>query len=314
MHISKILFDVSGQLRSGLRVVSYIALFVFLSLIFVSGALLAVGIVFGIETAGSLPLYIAPSFAMLAAALTAGWLCAKRFEDLPFRSLGAWFTKRWWLHLFVGLILGVLSLSLAVGIAAMFGGLEFTVNPDQGGLAIMLTFVASFTVFAVAAAFEEALFRGYILQTMMRSGQMLPGILLTSALFATVHNANPSATTFSWINTFIAGVWFAVAYIRTRDLWLVTGMHLTWNWAQGAIFGIEVSGLTDLVSAPLLREIDHGPAWLTGGNYGIEGGIAATAALIISTVAVCYLPLVKPSDELLAMTSNHTDGSTPFGS
>lgn len=302
-------FDENGILRSGFRVVCFIALFIFLAIFFGSGASLLLAMMPGIGTNGSLAVLIASGTSLLAAALTAGWLCSKKFEKLPFRSLGAWFTKRWWLNLFVGLILGVFSLSLAVALAVAVGGLEFTQNPDHGRLAIILTFFASFAVFAVGAAWEEAVFRGYILQTMMRSGQVLPGILLTSVSFATIHNTNPNATLFSWVNTFIAGIWFAVAYIKTRDLWLVTGMHLTWNWTQGAIFGVEVSGLTDIVSAPLLREIDHGPAWLTGSNYGIEGGVAATAALIISTVAVFYLPIVKPADEMLAMTSIKSEPS-----
>ena len=134
------------------------------------------------------------------------------------------------------------------------------------------------------------LFRGYILQTFIRSDLALFGVLLTSTLFATVHNANPSATTLSWINTFIAGIWFAVAYLKTRDLWLPTGLHLAWNWTQGSIFGVEVSGLKEIVKAPLMRESDAGPAWLTGGDYGIEGGVVTTVALVVSTVAIWLVP------------------------
>lgn len=304
MQKPNILFNGSGQLRSGVRIVCFVALFVFLTVFFGSGALLILEMLLSGSVRGSLPFYVASGLASLAAALTAGWICGRVFEKLPFRALGAWFTKRWWLNLIVGLLLGASALSLAVLIANLFGGLEFTQNPDQGKWAIIMTFTASFAIFAAAAAFEEALFRGYILQTMMRSGLVLPGILLTSILFATVHNANPNATLFSWTNTFIAGIWFASAYVKTRDLWLVTGMHLTWNWMQGSLFGIEVSGLTDIISAPLLKEIDHGPAWLTGGNYGVEGGIAATIALIASTALIYCLPYPNPTEEMLAMTSS----------
>ena len=72
---------------------------------------------------------------------------------------------------------------------------------------------------------------------------------------------------------------------------------------QGAVFGIEVSGITSLVSTPLLREIDSGPSWLTGETYGVEGGIVTTIAIIVSTVVIYYLPILKPSEEMLALTS-----------
>ena len=104
------------------------------------------------------------------------------------------------------------------------------------------------------------------------------------------------------INTILAGIWFGVAYLKTRDLWFVWGMHLMWNWMQGAFFGIEVSGMTNLVTTPLLREIDSGPAWLTGDSYGVEGGIVTTIAIVVSTVVIYFLPGLKASHEMLEWT------------
>jgi hypothetical protein len=76
-----------------------------------------------------------------------------------------------------------------------------------------------------------------------------------------------------------------------------------WNWVQGSIFGVEVSGVTAITSAPLLKEIDSGPAWLTGEAYGIEGGVLCTIALILSTVAIYFMPWLKADEELVALTS-----------
>jgi hypothetical protein len=63
---------------------------------------------------------------------------------------------------------------------------------------------------------------------------------------------------------------------------------------QGAFFGIEVSGMTTLVSAPLLSEVDYGPSWLTGETYGVEGGIVTTVAITASTLVICFLPWLRP--------------------
>jgi len=309
MDARSIFFNEFGKLRSGWRFAVFIALMTLAGMLFGGLAIFALGLAFPEAVAGGTPLLLAVNGVVsLAISLGVGWFCGKYLENLPFRALGAAFTKGWLKHFVLGSLLGVVSLSFAVLIGMIFGGLSFRFNAESSGTAILRTLIFSFLIFAAAAAFEEALFRGYILQTFMRSGHVLFGIVLTSLLFATVHNANPGATAFSWINTFLAGVWFAVAYLKTRDLWLPFGLHLTWNWAQGSIFGVEVSGLTDLVSAPLMRETDVGPAWLTGGNYGIEGGIACTVALAAATAAVYFLPIAKPTDEMIAFTSTESKG------
>jgi membrane protease YdiL (CAAX protease family) len=239
----------------------------------------------------------------LIAALAVGWICSRFLENLPFRSLGAAFTPGWMRNLLIGLLVGAASVSLAILIAVLFGGLSFQLNSEHTASAIAATVFGSLLVFIPAAAFEEALFRGYVLQTFTRAGLAWLAIGLTAIFFGMVHLGNPGSGVISSVNTALAGIWFGVAYLKSRDLWLPFGLHLTWNWMQGSIFGIEVSGLTDLAFAPLLREIDRGPAWLTGESYGIEGGIAATIALIVSTAVIYFLPIVRPSDEMLAMTS-----------
>ncbi|HEX8638883.1 MAG TPA: hypothetical protein VF692_12520, partial [Pyrinomonadaceae bacterium] len=65
---------------------------------------------------------------------------------------------------------------------------------------------------------------------------------------------------------------------------------------------IEVSGYTFLTTAPILREIDIGPDWLTGAGYGIEGGFACTLALIFSTMLIYFLPFLRPTAEMLELT------------
>ena len=106
-------------------------------------------------------------------------------------------------------------------------------------------------------------------------------MLLTAGLFAAGHLGNDDVTFFSTLNTALAGIWLGVAYLKTRTLWLCFGVHFAWNWVQGSFFGIEVSGFKDFATAPLLLEIDSGPVWITGGDYGIEGGLACTIALVL---------------------------------
>ncbi len=239
----------------------------------------------------------------LIPAILIGWGCGKLFEKLPFRALGAAFTRGWFRHFVLGSVIGAATLGFAVMIAFIFGGLRFELDTAAGSSGLLSSLGISLVVFAAAAAFEESLFRGYILQTFARSDLAWLAILLTSVFFGAVHIGNPNAGVISTANTVLAGLWFSVAYLKTRDLWFVWGLHLMWNWMQGSIFGIEVSGMTDITTAPLLREIDAGPLWLTGQTYGIEGGVACTIALMLSTAVIHFLPTLRPDKELLAMTT-----------
>jgi uncharacterized protein len=287
MTIETAFFDEKRRLRSGWRFAIFAFGFLILGVIPAAvtvDALKAVG-----EAPGSpLSLFVV-NLMLLAAALIVGYLCNRYFEDLPFTSLGASFMSGWLGRFAIGLAAGVITLCFAVMICALFGGLSFSLD-DVDANAILRTFAISLLVFTIGAASEEAVSRGYAMQTFFHSDLRALGILFTAALFASGHFQNDNFNPLAWFNTFLAGVWFGVAYWRTGDLWFPFGMHLAWNWMQGAFFGIEVSGLTDITSAPLLKELDRGPSWLTGENYGIEGGIICTVALIASTIVIYLWP------------------------
>jgi uncharacterized protein len=298
-----------GHARSGWRFLIFLLVFIGTGILFGFAAQAAIS-AFPPESGRILlaQLLIGSVFSLIAA-LFAGWVCGKLLERLPFRALGCWFTGGWLKNLSLGVLLGAVSIGVAVLVAVVFGGLSFRLNPDHTASGVMFTLAASFAVFAVAAAFEEALFRGYVLQTFSRAGLAWFAIGMTSLVFGAVHARNPDAGAISIANTALAGIWFGVAYLKTRDLWFPFGIHFIWNWLQGAVFGIEVSGLKDITQAPLLQEIDRGPAWFTGENYGIEGGIACTIAILVSIAIIYYLPILKPDPELLAMTSSETRSS-----
>lgn len=305
--MNEIIFNSVGRLRSGWRFAIYLISF---TIIYVVAGLITAGIAYAITQDPQIKILTTPtgiaitSFISLIVATCLGWLYGKLFEDLPLKALGWVFNRTWLKDFLLGLLLGGIALTIAVVLAMPTDGIGLMFNSSDSIQAILLTFISSFAVFLIAAAFEEVLFRGYLLQTLFRANQIWLGILLTSILFAAVHNDNPSASSFSLLNTFIAGIWFGVAYLKTRSLWLTFGLHLAWNWFQGAFYGINVSGISDLAPSPLFRAIDQGPTWLTGGHYGIEGGITCTIALIISTLLIWFLPVLKPTDEMLALTSS----------
>lgn len=301
MNAKWIFLGGSGQPRSGWRAALFLAL-LFVAVMLFGSVLIAVLYSLDASIEPSNPAFLLSySSMMLVLALAIGWICGKYLERLPFRALGAWFTRGWLRHLIAGALVGIVTVLFAILIAVALGGLRFQFNVIDIP-AIFRSLAMSLVVFAVAAAYEEAIFRGYLLQTFARSGLAYLAIAVTAIFFGWAHVGNESASPLSIVNTILAGVWFGIGYMKTRDLWFVWGMHLMWNWMQSAVFGIEVSGITSIVEAPLLREIDSGPAWLTGAAYGVEGGIVTTIAIIGSTAAIYFAPWLRPSEEMRRLT------------
>jgi membrane protease YdiL (CAAX protease family) len=307
MQLSDIFINSAGRLRSGWRLAIFVFVFFLLSQlgdVFLYVAYRFVGASPGGLVAGLLEVVFRVLLFLTAA--VAGWGCGRLLEDLPWRALG-WSLHRGFLRdLLLGCLVGGLSLMLAAGIATAFGGLRFSFSPASALEAVAQTILISGLFFLIAAAAEEVLFRGYPLQTLTRAGLAWLGVFLTSVPFAAVHLSNPNMTNKGIIftNTALAGVWLAVACLRTRSLWFPLGVHWAWNWTMAALLGIPVSGITEATPNPLLHSQDLGPAWLTGGAYGIEGGLVCTIALIVSTIFIWRAKFLSATEEMRELTSH----------
>jgi membrane protease YdiL (CAAX protease family) len=291
--------DREGHLRSGWRLAIFVVAFLIclqvtqvLLLFALSSALHRSSVEIGQTLWG----VVTGHGAILISALLIGWACQALLEDLPFAALGCSVHRGWLRNLLIGSALGAASLFLAALLTTITRGTRFSFDP-AGFKLIGETLFVSILVFLFAAAAEEMLFRGYVLQTLTRANIAWLGIVLTSVPFAAAHLKNPNVVAgFTFVNTALAGVWLAVAYLRTRSLWLPFGLHWSWNWAQASLLGLPVSGIQRMAPAPLLKAMNAGPDWLTGGAYGLEGGAACTIALLISTVVIWRAKLFARAD------------------
>jgi membrane protease YdiL (CAAX protease family) len=305
MNPAQIIINDVGRLRSGWRLLLFVFLFYAASLLLVT--VLRIGYA-ALHAAIPTPPYaqsifeLTYRFMLIVAALGAGYVLAKTVEGLPFRSLGLTTHDGWLRDLLFGCAAGFAALVLAVAIAAVAGRLRFTLSAAELIPSMVKSLIGSGLLLFVAALAEEAMFRGYPLQTLARAGLAWLGVILTLALFGLVHLENPNVVPLTFINTALAGLGFAVAYLRTRSLWLPLGLHWSWNWALGWFFGLPISGIK-LVSHPLLTASDGGPFWLTGGSYGIEGGVACTVSFSLLTLFIWRTSWLKATPELKKLTS-----------
>lgn len=305
-------YNNAGRLRSGWR----LAIFTVAFLVFSAALILFVN--FALARALSKDAYdamfaeggrgfVLQSFVTFTPAALVALGCGYVLEDLPWRALGWALHKGWLRDAFVGLLVGGAVVCVAAVVGAAVGGYRIGfASPDAR--AFVWTLAASGFIFLLGAAAEEMLFRGYPLQTLMRSWPILPALVFSSITFGLMHMANPNVVPgFTLVNTVLAGAWLAVAYWRTRSLWFPLGLHFGWNWVQGALLGSPVSGITRITPAPLLHFADNGPEWIGGGAYGIEGGAACTLAIILGTLFVWRTRLLNASPEL----RQYTDGENP---
>jgi membrane protease YdiL (CAAX protease family) len=284
-----------GHLRSGWRLTFFAIAFLVCLKLLAAISLAVTALIFKGPLGGNWEFLIDAGILFASATLTA-WGCGAIFEELPFRALGWSFHQGWLRNLAIGSAIGFVSLLLAALLATATRGFSFSFD-SLATSSIEKTLWLSAIIFVFAASAEETLFRGYPLQTLTRANLSWLGVLLTSVPFALVHLNNPNvARGFTFVNTALAGVWLAIAYLRTRSLWLPLGLHWSWNWLQASVLGLPVSGISRLAPAPLLHAINAGPDWLTGGAYGIEGGAACTLALLVSMLVVWRTKLICRAD------------------
>jgi membrane protease YdiL (CAAX protease family) len=307
--MSEIFINEFGRLRSGWRLVIFAAAFIALSIL-ITTVLRVFLIVIGPQATSNVSQFAAELVfraGLLSAALGAGYICARFLEGLPWRSLGLTFHRGWFRDLVFGFAIGFASLLVAVAVASK--GFNFSLG-DTGRSSIIKSMIGSGVLLFLAALAEEAMFRGYGLQTLSRAKLAWLGVLLTSVPFGLAHLSNPNVVRgVTFANTALAGIWLAAAYLRTRSLWLPLGVHWSWNWALGWVFGLPISGI-QLVSNPLLQTQDNGPKWLTGGSYGIEGGVACTIALALFTVFLWKTRWLSATPELKQMTSEENPATS----
>jgi len=179
----------------------------------------------------------------------------------------------------IGLGIGFGLMAASVAVAAGLGVYRIVGTGDASML--LLALIAS----AIMPGFtEELLFRGILFRWIEEFGGSWAALAVTSGLFGLAHIFNPGATWFSSFAIAVeAGVLLGGAYMLTRSLWLPMGLHAGWNFTQGEIFDVPVSGtpVHGLVEAQL-----SGPALLTGGSFGLE---ASVIALTIATGAGVWL-------------------------
>ena len=199
-----------------------------------------------------------------------------------------------------GYLVGAVMITATVGLSVLFGGAKFA-GLNQG---VSLFYVVLFFLgYLVQGMSEEVCFRGYFMVSCANRVHITIAVFISSLAFSAMHLANPGITLFAVFNLMLFGVFAAVYVLRTDDLWGACAIHSAWNFLQGNIFGISVSG-SGVSTSVFGTTFVEGREYLSGGVFGIEGGLCTTIVLVAGIALVLFLPQEKrpelPQEEHLA--------------
>jgi membrane protease YdiL (CAAX protease family) len=270
-----------------------VAVGLFVNLLAVAWLLVRFGREVGPSTlSGSQALPVIGGVATLMAVLLSVWLAGRFLDRRPFADFGFHLGRGWWLDLSFGMTLGALLMTLIFLIELAFGWITITgaLQSLVPGAPFVLAILIPTTLFLCVGVYEELLFRGYQLRN-VAEGLNFPKVgprnavilawVLSSSFFGYLHASNPNATLLSTVNIVLAGLMLGLGYVLTGELAIPIGLHITWNFFEGSVFGFPVSGLHPL-GAAFLSTDQGGPILWTGGPFGPEAGLLGPAAMILA--------------------------------
>jgi uncharacterized protein len=271
-------------------------------------------------------LLLVSSIVTLLAIFISIWLAGRFLDKRPFYDFGFRLRRNWWVDLGFGLFLGALLVSLIFLVQWSAGWISingtFVTRDAQAGFpAAILVPLITF----IAVGLQEELFsRGYQLKNMAEGFQgpritpemaIIIATILSSIVFGALHILNPNSTFFSSLNIMLAGIFLlAMGFILTGELAIPIGVHITWNFFMGNVYGFPVSGI-DFRGATFIDIQQQGPTLWTGGAFGPEGGLLGLGAILLGgALTVLWVRLrygTTRLDKQLAIAPSRTEHQKP---
>lgn len=289
--------SVQSRMRTVFRIILVLVIFMFLyrGYIFL---LTSIGVKLFYSSQTSLWVFLVAGTVRLFPAILALWIGGRFIDRRKISDFGFHIKKEWWIDLLFGIGLGALLMLLIFVVEAGFGWIAIsdwthTINPQS---VFLVPFGVFFVYVVCQAVFEEVLARGYLIKNLsegfnskkiVQQKSVLLAWLFISIIFGLAHIGNPNANIISTLNLVMSGLIFGAGMILTGELAIPIGLHFSWNFVQGNIFGFPISGLSypaEIVS--LVKINQSGPEQWTGGGFGPEAGLLGLIANLLGLTLI----------------------------
>ena len=224
----------------------------------------------------------------------------KKYQKRSAPTLG--FVKRGMLAEYgIGAVIGLAMISLPALVCLITSCVTYRFNANANPLTIVLFLVA----FLLQGMGEEALFRGYFMTSLARRHSVWFSIIASALMFAIFHTGNPNFSAIAFINIALFGVFAGVYMMKRGSIWGIGAIHSIWNFAQSNLYGFSVSGNPKFESVFSCELADFGTI-LSGGDFGLEGGLGATIVMLIAILLSLLMP-TKQSEICTEPPKEHID-------
>jgi uncharacterized protein len=259
----------SNSAQDKLALLQRVGLFVLLGLL----GFVAFPVLFQAAQAG---LLVTSALSSFAAGGVANAISVRIFERGRWADFGLGWSPVAGRRFLWGLGLGATAAAAVIGLPLIFRAARMESAPEQTRHPwAAFAFVAAALLFGAAG--EEMLFHGYAFQLLARRSAFAT-ILPVGVVFGLAHLGNQNATAMGAMNTVAWGILLGFAWWRTQSLWLPIGLHFGWNVAL-PLLGANLSGFTMGLTGYALHW-SVGNLW-SGGDYGPEGSLSTTLAVIV---------------------------------
>ncbi len=187
-------------------------------------------------------------------------------------------------HYLTGAGIGFLLFGAVTLINVLTGSMTIDGISNNFSLGFFLLFALGFAIQGMA---EEVLCRGYLMVSIGRRYSVTAAVFLSSLAFSLLHIANPGISLTALVNILLFGVVMALYFLRTGNIWGVGAMHSVWNFVQGNVFGMEVSGM-NLSCTVFQSSIASDKEFWNGGAFGAEGGFSTTIVLAAAILILLF--------------------------
>lgn len=202
-------------------------------------------------------------------------------EDNPIEFLGLSINKRAVILFLVGSTTALVIFSAVILIIVSINNVSVIHNSSLNvSIGILEGLISTFFI----AFSEEIIFRGYPIRKMRRCANNSSNLFLTGLIFSLFHLFNPGFNLNALIFLILAHVLLGKFIVDSNNLWVSIAFHFTWNFIQGYILGLPISGF--IPKATMFKIKLRGSELLTGGDFGIEGSLVSV--LIFSLALIIY--------------------------